>query len=639
MKFFIALFVFIVSISSLINNRPVYAQSNKIFIPNQIKKLYDGKTRSWDGKPGDKYWINRADYNINIKLNPDSAVIEGNETIKYFNNSPFDLDKLVIQLFNNLYRKGSERDFEIAEEDLTDGVKIKKLIVGEKEITIEEEVQFTSTNMIISNLPGGFIPHNDSVKLYFEWETQLPKISFMRTGKYDDGVIFAAYFYPKIAVYDDVYGWDKLEYTGEQEFYSDFGNYEVKITLPEKYMVWATGLLQNAGELFSENIYKKYINALSSDKVIKIISAEDLAAGNYLLNKNENNTWYYKAENIPDFSFGCSNKFLWDGVSAVVDKSTGRRSFVDAAYPDSAKYFDEAAQLSKYAIEYLSNELPGYPYPYPKFTSFDNTQKWGGGMEFPMMANDGEYNDKAGFVTLLIHEMGHTYFPFFTGTNERRYSWMDEGWASFFPTEFAPKYIEGYSHYNWYKNFYKNWGILGSENDLPLMVSSHSLRGPSLTILSYARSFFAIHSLKNLLGEQLFKTCLIEFIERWKGKHPLPYDFFFTFNDVSGEDLSWFWKPWFYDFANCDLAIESSINDEANTVIKILKIGAQPVPVKVKLVYNDETVETIVKNIRIWQSEKNEFEINTDKNKILKSAEIITDQIPDVDSSNNYIEF
>lgn len=630
-------FVIIISLLVLPGSK-LSAQSNHIYISPQIKKLYDKTTRSWDGKPGENYWINSADYKMDIDLDVEMGIISGRETIVYYNNSPDELDQIVLQLFNNFFRKGNQRDYDISEEDLTDGMDIKKLVVGGKEMNLDEEVRLTSTNMIVSNLPGGYVPANDKIELNVEWETALPKNSQVRMGKYAMGQIFAAYFYPKVAVYDDVYGWDENEYTGDQEFYSDFNNYDVNITLPGNYVVWGTGLPLNAEDILSEDVYDRYSEAQSSDEVVNIITIEDIENNN-VTNNNDENTWEFKAENVPDFSFGCSADYLWDGVSALVDSSINRKVFVDAVYPDSARYYGEAALFSKRSMEYLSNEMPGFPYPYPKFTSFDNGHPWGGGMETPMMANDGEYKSKSGFITLIIHEMGHSYFPFMMGTNERRYAWMDEGWASFFPTEFAPRYIDGYSHYEWYKNYYKNWQILGTENDIPLMTPSQSLRGAGLTIYSYARPFFAYHSLKDLLGEKAFNKCLHEFMERWEGKHPLPYDFFFTFNEVSGEDLSWFWKPWFYDFANCDLGITASEDGEGKTNLKVVNKGTQPVMVRVKLTYKDGSENIIVKNAEIWKDGKTEIEIHINDDKKLLRAEVLTDQIPDTDSSNDSIEF
>ncbi|OGU35665.1 MAG: hypothetical protein A2068_06785 [Ignavibacteria bacterium GWB2_35_6b] len=609
-----------------------FAQNTGIYLPQQMRKLYNGNTRTWEGKPGKDYWVNKTDYKIKIDLDTVTARIKGSETITFYNNSPDDLDKIVVQLFNNIFRKGNQRDFEIAEEDITDGVKINKLIAGGKEMNLEEEIRYTSTNMIISNLPDAVVEHGKSIELYFEWETELPKISQVRMGKYADGVIFAAYFYPKVAVYDDVFGWDELEYSGDQEFYSDFGNYEVEITLPGNYLVWATGELQNPEEQLNENIYKKYKEAIESDTVINIVTKDDLI-NKTVTNNKETNTWKFVAENVPDFSFSCSDHYLWDGVSTLADESTGRKVFLEAAYGEGAKFYEEAALYGKRTVEYFSTELPGVPFPYPKFTLFNN-MFYGGGMETPMMANDGEYSYKSGFVTLIIHEMAHTYFPFLTGVNERRYSWMDEGWASFFPGEMAGKYFEDYNHHKGYLDYYRIYGILGTEDDLPLITPTHTARGNSLIILSYARAFFAEHALQDLLGEDLFKKCLKEYINRWTGKHPLPYDFFFTFNDVAGEDLSWFWKPWYYEFGECDYALEKSQSGE----IKLIKKGNLPLTVEVKLKYEDDSEEIVSSNTRIWQN-ADEVLIKTNSSKKIKSAEILTNKIPDFELSNNFLNF
>jgi hypothetical protein len=449
-------------------------------------------------------------------------------------------------------------------------------------------------------------------------------------GKYRDGGYMVSYWYPQVAVYDDVDGWDRTEYTGSVEFYNDFNNYNVEITVPENYLIRGTGEMLNGKEILDEEIYNRYLLALKSDEVVRIITPDDLEKEN--ITKEGWNTWKYKAKNVSDFTFACVKDYLWDGIGVVVDSMTGRRTFADVLYRKDDKNYNEGAEFSKMVVELLSYHLPGVSFPYSHITSFCNGRR-GGGMESPMMTDDGAPERRSGTFELLFHEIAHTYFPFYMGINERKYGWMDEGWATFFPKDFPPQIDSSYNHY--VSTYWRYRPIQGEENDLPLMIPSRFIKGYSLTATIYGRAFFAYVSLQSLLGDALFKKALSEFINRWHGKHPLPYDFFFTFNDVAKEDLSWFWNPWFYDFSYCDLGLEK--NDVGKLVVKL--IGTQPVPVEVSISYVDGTKDTVTESTGIWRYGNRKFVVPVNDQKKILSAKIITDKIPDYDPSNNKVVF
>jgi aminopeptidase N len=304
--------------------------------------------------------------------------------------------------------------------------------------------------------------------------------------------------------------------------------------------------------------------------------------------------------------------------------------FTDVLFKEADLNFNEGAYFSKIIVEYLSNELPGVQFPYSHITSFCNGRN-GGGMESPMMTNDGALANRVGLFSLLLHEIAHTYFPFYMGINERKYGWMDEGWATFLTKDLV-SVID--SNRNQYEYVFGRFGSdFGEETEVPLMILSNQVKGNSLTAAIYGRAFFAYVALQDLLGEDLFKKALKEYIHRWAGKHPLPYDFFLTFNDVANEDLSWFWKPWFYEFGYCDVGVEQNIRGEY--VVKLS--GNRPVSVQVKIVYEDGSQQDINENPSIWQNRNTEYVLNTDENKKIKSVEINDDRIPDLNPGNNYL--
>lgn len=604
----------------------VFSQDVGIFVPPQLQKIYNGNTRSWNGIPGEDYWQNSSDYYLRVELDTRTNLVSGEGNIVYHNNSPDTLNKIVIRLYQDIFKKGVSRDYDLDPRAINEGTAINYLAVDGNELDPDTAGSRTATNFFLL-LPKPLMPGNQ-IEIETKWQYTLANIQPIRMGKYREGGFFVSYWYPQIAVYDDIDGWDNTEYLGNVEFYNDINNYEVEITVPEDYLVRATGDLQNGEDVLRGDIYSRYKKALFSEEVIRIISREDLEEG--IITQKGKQTWYYRANEVPDFTFACVKNYLWDGVSALADKEIGRLIFTDVIYKEEDPNYDEGAFFSKIIVEYLSDVLPGIPFPYSHITSFCNG-RGGGGMESPMMANNGAPQNRTDAFELLVHEIAHTYFPFYMGINERKYEWMDEGWATFLPKDLVPEIDPAYSHFNEILYWYNS--VIGKENDIPLMISSRLIKGYTLIALNYGKVVFAYVALQDLLGEELFKKALKEYIHRWAGKHPIPYDFFFTFNDVTGQDLSWFWNPWFYDFGYCDLGVEE--NKTGEYVVKLL--GNQPVSVQLTIVYEDGSKQFINENPSIWQYGNTEYVFKTDENKKVKSIEINDNRIPDLNPSNNYL--
>ncbi len=610
-----------------------FAQQNpNLYIPRNIKGSYEAGIRTYNGMPGPKYWQNHSDYKINVELFPDSSMISGEEVIIYHNNSPDSLSRLVIRLYQDIMTKGALRDFPINFGMFTEGVKIDYLIIDSDTVDITPEskrVRRHSTNMIV-RLSRKLAP-GETLEIKTKWNFKMPEHGGIRMGNYGDGDFFIAYWYPQIAVFDDIDGWDLIRYQGIVEFYNDFSNFDVNITVPGRYTVWATGELQNAQEVYKPEILRRYKLAQTSDETIRIISAKDRAENNVTVD-NEKNIWHFIAKNVTDFSFAVSKNFSWDAASIEVDRQTGRRVVTEAVGMEDYKFFDEAAQVARTTIEYLSFELPGYPYPYSHTTTFFNKNR-GGGMETPMMANDGQPKSRPRFIGLVFHEIAHSYFPFFMGVNERKYAWMDEGWASFFPQEIVDKMS---SDYDYLKNNVRSYEYAaGMEAELPPMVVSYSNKTGFSRTAFYSRPANAYRELMHLLGRDLFKKALKEYIYRWNGKHPLPYDFFFTFNDVTGEDLSWFWKPWFYEFGYPDLAIKK-VNINGNEIEAIIeKLGNIPTRVELTFEFNDGTKDVTKLSARTWKNSTGTVRIKYITKKKLNKIVLGSKYIPDANRNNN----
>ncbi len=598
-------------------------------MPIEIAKAFQNGTRSIDGEPGPNYWQNSADYDINATVFTKESKLSGSESIRYFNNSPDTLKIIVIRLYPDIYKKGNARSWSIGSGDLTDGMILSDFIIGGKKVDLTngKKVSRTATNMYL-HLDNYLIP-NDSLDISVSWEFMIPKKHPIRMGNFGNDRLFLAYWYPQIAVYDDIDGWDKIEYLGTVEFYNDFNNYNVKINTPPGFMVWATGKLINMDKLYTKKVNDNYKKAALSNDIIKIFTINDIKNGK-VLKSSKSNEWHFIAKHVPDFTFAVSKYSNWDATSAITDNKTGRRVTIDAVYPDSVVTFDHAAKFAQQSIRLLSDSLPGYPFPYSHITSFCNGKK-GGGMESPMMVNEGDPTNIASTAGLIFHEISHTYFPFFMGTNERKYAWMDEGWAAWLTNQIVEQDDPKYNYLARITATFEN--LSGKEKEVPLMYLSYQIADyNSYRIHAYNRPAMAYEFLRNVLGDSIFKQVLHEYMKRWNGKHPIPYDFFNTAQNVSGQDLMWYIQPWFFNRAYADLGIKKVTFDNK---IVIENNGGLPLPVAVTCYYNDSTKTNYLLNIGVWRTGDNAIVIQADTNKIIQRVKLGSSIIPDVIKSNN----
>jgi len=609
------------------------AQKSDVFLPKEFRAALENETRSLTGLPGSNYWQNSSDYEINAEVFPDSNLLKGSAKITYYNNSPDTLKKIVVRLYQNILKPEVSRDWEIDPDEFTDGMKINLLIAGEDTLissSIYQGVVLDNTNMVIKLYKT--LPPGGSIELETDWEFQIPKINIVRMGNYFDNNMFIAYWYPQIAVYDDIDGWDMINYGGSVEFYNDFNNYDFNVTLPGNFVMWATGDLQNADEVYQEKVVYKINAAKSSDETLTIYTGQDHENNSVTIN-NDKNTWKFRAENVCDISFCLSDNYRWDAASVEVEP--GRRVLTTAAYKDSAANFEYGAEDARTTIEYLSKEIPGFPYPYSHATVFSNGRS-GGGMETPMMANNGAPVERNRFFGLVFHELAHTYFPFIIGANERKYAWMDEGWASVLPTELEDNMFPDYNSFA--RRTWSYETVAGEEAEFPPMLLSYSNTGRLKHSANYDRPAIAFNALLELLGRDLFQKAILEYFERWSYKHPLPYDFFNTVEEVADEDLAWFWNPWFIEYGYPDLSLKSVRQDGSDIKITVEKIGNIPTTIDLRLVYEDKGEESITESARIWKDGRKEIILSHKSDKKLVAIGLDNESVPDSDRNNNYID-
>lgn len=600
------------------------AAQTSLFVPRDYQKPYEKGTRSWDGKPGPNYWQNRASYTIQANLEPKTRRLSGEETATYFNNSPDTLRLIRVKLQHDRYRKGAARAYDVDPADVEDGGTRLDAVSYNGQPVGDKQQNRHATFLDISLKDNPLPPHSSAV-LTFKWSYTLPHASAARECTCDSSTFLVPYWYPQIAVYDDLNGWASFPYTGLQEFYSDFADYDVSITMPAGFQVWATGEWQNAADILQPAVLERWTKAHTAAEIISVFSEKDLQAGK-VFRTAAPHTFHFKASDVPDFTFGASAHYNWDATSVVVDDKTGRRTFVSAVYNTASSDYPQVARIGADGIALMSRYLPGYPFPYPAMTVFNGDD----GMEYPMMCNDAS-TAPASPMHLTVHEISHTYFPFMMGINEQDYAWMDEGWAAFFDymlTDSLSNHTLGrirpYS------------AVAGTNDDVPPMVRARNL-GTAYRNASYQRPQHAYFTLLDLLGYDTFHKCMTAYMDRWKGKHPEPFDFFMTWNTVSGQNLDWFWKPWFYEWNYPDLAIQGVIRNEAadcETVV-IARNGLVPVPVHLVIEYSDGTTEAIHQNAAVWKDGKSNLKINGKQGKTIEKATLGSKTIPDVTPGDN----
>ena len=560
--------------------------AQKLSPPVNIQSAIDKQTRSLDGKPGKNYWQNTADYDLKISFDPVTRLLSGSEEIIYTNNSPDTLRNFVFKLYPNLYKKGSIRLMPVQAEDLTDGVNISSFRFNDK--TIEQSKRnIDGTNMIV---PISSIAPRQVAHFSITWSYTLNKGSHIRTGEIDPGADFVAYFFPRIAVYDDIDGWNRYPYNGRQEFYNDFCHFKAAITVPANQVVWATGNLLNGKDVLSDKVYQRLLQAEKNDAVVTVIdSTEFTTATNH---DNPNNVWLYEANGVSDFVFACSDHYMWHSTSLTVDKNTGRRTRVDAAFNPKHKDYFTVINDARKTVEAMSFNFPKWPYPYSHETVFDGLDQ----MEYPMMVNDNPVEDHAESVELTDHEIFHTMFPFYMGINETKYAWMDEGWATIGEWIISP-IIDS--------SLVDEYGVrpteinAGRETDLPIITLSTETNAAYFTN-SYPKPAMGYLFVKDMLGDELFYKGLHYYIQQWQGKHPIPWDFFNCMNAGSGKDLNWFWKKWFIENGLPDLVI-TKVNTSAKPSVIITNKGGKPVPIDLKIDLADGSSQTIHRSIAVWE--------------------------------------
>ena len=561
-------------------------------MPRNLRATYAKGTRSPTGQPGPKYWQNTADYVIKVNFDPATRLLAGTVHIKYQNNSPDSLRQLWFKLYPNLYQKGAPRSGKFAAEDLSDGVKIDQLSINGQAID-PSLLQIDNTNMVVP-LRRALGAHQ-AAQVAITYSYILNKGSHQRTGEVAPGADFVAYFFPRLAVYDDIDGWNRIAYTGGPEFYNDFCHFAADITVPRNFLVWATGDLTNADKVLTKKYLARLRTAEKKDGIASIIDSAEARLHDATA-PNAYNTWHFEARDVTDFAFATADHYVWDATSLVVDPATKRRTRVDAVYNPKHDDFEEVAKFGRKTVEAMSYTFPKWPYPYAHETVFDGLDQ----MEYPMMVNDNPTPTREAGIELTDHEIFHTMFPFYMGINETKYGWMDEGWATIGEWLISPLIQPGLVDDYGMQTYADH---ADEEGDVPIVTLTTQQTGGAFFLNSYPKPGLGYLYVKDLLGDELFTKALHTYIRTWHGRHPMPYDFFYSMNAGAGQNLDWFWRRWFFEGGYPDLAITSVVRPaDQPAQITVTNKGGKPVPVDLTVTFDNGAEEKIHRSIGVWQN-------------------------------------
>lgn len=601
-------------------------------------------TRAATGEPNTGYWQNKADYQINATLNVVTNIISGSEIITYKNNSPHALSFLWLMLEQNLFNSDSRGQARMpvngrsrygdSKSTFNGGFKITEVkLINENE---KANYIINDTRMQI-RLPKAVKPGGDIVKIKIDFSFELPQYGADRCGilKTKNGNIFAvAQWYPRMCVYDDVEGWNTLPYLGPSEFYLEYGDFDVRITAPANHIVMCSGELQNEKEVLSTTEQSRLALAKKSDKTV-MIRTESEAAQSSTKSTGTTLTWHYKINNARDVAWASSKSFIWD--AARINLPGGKKSLAMSVYPvESAgqNAWGRATEFTKGSIENYSKRWFVFPYP-----AAVNVASNVGGMEYPGIVFCGSTAKGSGLFGVTDHEFGHTWFPMIVGSNERKYGWMDEGFNTFINSLAEEDFNNG-EFKGRPTNMQTTARFMFGDNSEPIFSTPDALKERNIGNDLYFKPGYGLTLLRNeILGPDRFDYAFREYINRWAYKHPTPWDFFRTMDNVVGEDLSWFWKAWFienYKFNQAIVGVDyDNKKPENGAIVTIANLEQMALPVNISYETKSGIKGSLKLPVEVWNN-TNTWKVKLPTTEELKSVELDSAKVfPDIDFSNN----
>jgi Peptidase family M1 domain len=626
---------------------PEARETTTIFSPLDLPAPSD--VRGGSGAPGPEYWQQQVDYAIDVSLDPETRVVAGKAHVTYHNNSPDALDYLWVHLEQNSFRDDGLAGAVAGRRP--DGTRRG----GSEGYTLESfstpeggALNFTEMDLVGRlDLPAPLAPGN-TFAFDMAWHFKVPEQVFRRFGteKVEQGTVWElAQWFPCVAVYDDVYGWNTLPYAGRGEFYTNFGNYDVRITVPRAHLVVATGVLQNPQEVYTAEQQERWEQARACADTVMIRTAEEVALPESRPPGVGPLTWHFKSERVRTVAFASSDAFIIDAASL---DGTPESTLLISAYPkEGQKLWRHSTQMLRAAMRGFNTRW--FPYPWPVMTNVNGRE---GGMEYPMIIFCGGRRDERALYSVTAHELGHEWFPMLVNTDERRHAWMDEGFNTF---------IDYYAQWDWFSepehdaanrnsrgNPARFATTQSSENMLPIDTPPDRLPQRLISPLQYTKTGAGLVLLReSILGPERFDFAFRTYIRRWAFKSPQPADFYRTMEDAAGTDLSWFWRGWFQETGTLDQAVmevEQPVPDSRNGAGEIVYLpgsvtienrGELVMPLVFKVTFEGGEERTIELPVEIWATTNKWNEPILGSTRIAAVVVDPDEALPDVARGNN----
>jgi hypothetical protein len=593
-------------------------------------------TRTRTGRPGARYWQQWARYTIEAELDPAPARLTGQETVRYFNRSPDRLDSVAVHLYQNLYSNPA-----VVRQNGGSGAGMTLTRVAAQGNELKQSAGTAPGYRVDGTIGWLRLPRpvapGDSVDLEIAWRYTVP-MRGTREG-HDEELYFMGYWYPQIAVYDDVNGWQVDQYLGQGEFYMGYADYDLTLTVPNAWIVAATGVLRDSASVLAPFVRERLagLRAKGSD-IVRVVTGPERGTAT-VRSPSGKLKWKFDAKNVRHTVWATSQAFFWDATNAVVGDRDGDgradTASINTFYRPEAPAWTASARFTQHAIEFGSQLI--FPYTYPQMSAVQGLEP---GMEYPMMTLITSERDTLELLATIEHEVGHMWFPMQVGSDEKRFAWMDEGLTQYNGSLAEVDYLKKHggtdSHPE--RNSAREYVTVSrSGQEEPMMRHSDRFRGyQTYATSAYDKPLVALRALDGLLGHETFMRAYREYGTRWKFKHPTPRDFFDTFNDVSGQDLSWFWRSWFFETWQLDLAV-AGVRDTANVIeIDIENRGRIPMPARVVVTRSDGTTQRLEVPVTVWLAGATKHTLRVAKSPAVVRVEIDPEEFfADVNRRNN----
>lgn len=605
-------------------------------------------TRSASGASGERYWQNRADYRIEARLDDAEHELTGKVAITYVNNSPDTLRYLWLQLDQNRHREDSRSALAappVQAEPHTGGFTITSASTEQHGKDSRASYIVTDTRLRLT-LPRPLAPHGDTVRVLIDYSFEIGTDNG-RAGRMEseNGTVYdIAQWYPRMAVYDDVRGWNTLPFMGGGEFYLEYGDYDYTVDVPSSFIVVGSGVLQNPDDVLTAEQVKRLAAARKSDTTLFIRSPSEVTDSDTRPSRSARLRWHFTMKNTRDVAWAASRAFVWDAARAVTP--SGRSVLAMSAYPvESAgrEAYGRSTEYVKRTIEIFSEHWLEYPYQVAI-----NVGGPVGGMEYPSIDFCSWRSNGASLWSVTNHEVGHNWYPMIVGSNERRYAFMDEGFNTFIDI-YATKEFNGGEYAPKRDGEYAPEGgnpareivpYLLSPESQPILTRADAIPSQYLHPLEYYKAALGLVLLREqVLGPERFDFAFREYTRRWAYKHPTPQDFFRTMNDASGEDLGWFWKEWFVEKWTLDQGVSNVAYVDGNpangSLVTLVNLDRMAMPTTVRIEEANGHTETVELPVEIWE-QGGTFVMAYHSTSRLESVTVDpAEQLPDVKPENN----